>query len=1046
MNKYSDNNRINNETQMEKRLEATVREASIKRKKRQRRNALISVFFVAFLVVIAFSVSIILGSHFAQITFADDDKEITDTLKNQNVSDNSSGYDYENQEMRGVWIASVININYPSKPGLSEKELKAELDDIVENTIDAGLNSIFFQVRPCADALYPSEIFPYSKYLTGTQGQEPENGFDSLAYLLEKAGEYGLDVHAWVNPYRVTMYESDEEELSEISPAVQYPEYTVKYADGKTYFNPGIPEVRTLVVEGVKELAQNYPDLAGIHFDDYFYPYPSGKAEFDDDDAYETYGNGTDKAEWRRNNVNTLIENTYKAIKEINPDIQFGVSPFGIWANESTKDTPVKGSTSSGLEAYSQLYCDALAWAKGGYVDYLIPQIYWSFSTSSAPFDNIARWWNANLDGTGVDMYIGHAAYKVSEYDKNELGIQVEFARNLLCFKGSVFYGYEDIKNNTCGLKDKLKNLYEKPVSYEIYENTETPVKINQPANNYNSTAPTVTLVGQSDVKYPVSINGQQISRTKNGLFSLYETVTTGINVFTLEQNGAVSTHNINYKTTRQASSSPATLTKMQIIEVVPSQEAWIMTGDTLTVSCVAPAKSKVTAKIGGMTFTLKPTLNSVSTSKYTKEIYMGEITPGTFAKDDEIVDLGTLTITATLGSETATVQGALIRQMGQKALVYAEVVNDYSYLKTSPTSSFYDDYTPASVGMRDYIKGRTGSFYKLKFGGYISESNVKIVEGLQLNKNRIFSVNAYVNGTDTVNNKNNFTDVVFKCLENAPVNAVASASKIDVTFYNTDSSLMPQPVIESNPLIFGIIGKAVDSDTIVYTIMLKNELNSYGYNIVYENGNIILRMNNPQSLSENPEKPLEGKTIVVDAGHGGTDGGAPGCGSINEAYLNLDIALHLKTELENLGATVLMTRTQTTQTVSLEERMAFLIQANPDLAISVHQNSIATSANAQKVRGYLGLYGTEAGKLLAKSVSSRVSSELNRYERPYAYQKLAVARNHRFPSTLCEMCFISNVEEYQWSITPGNTLRSAKAIALGVIDYYKAQEVYLAY
>lgn len=139
------------------------------------------------------------------------------------------------------------------------------------------------------------------------------------------------------------------------------------------------------------------------------------------------------------------------------------------------------------------------------------------------------------------------------------------------------------------------------------------------------------------------------------------------------------------------------------------------------------------------------------------------------------------------------------------------------------------------------------------------------------------------------------------------------------------------------------------------------------------------------------------------------------------------------------------MTRSDNT-TVSLEERMAFLNEANPDLAVAIHQNSIASSANAQKVRGYLGLYSTEAGKLLAKNVSKTVSAELNRYERPYAYQKLAVARNHRFPSTLCEMCFISNVEEYEWSITPGNTERSAAAVANGILAYYAAQEAYLAY
>lgn len=1026
-------NEAQNETS--DKLALAVETARRNRKKKKYLTALISSLSVALVCIFSFSLFYFLSDSFAYTPEA----ESLETGTNNNDVIN---IDFENEEMRGVWIASVININYPSKTGLSEKELKAELDSIVENAKEAGLNAVFFQVRPTADALYPSEIFPYSKYLTGTQGVAPENNFDSLEYLIKISKENGIDVHAWVNPYRVTMYESDEAELCGTHPAVIHPEYTVKYADKKTYFNPGLPEVRKLVVDGVKELAQNYPDLSGIHFDDYFYPYPSGDAEFDDDDAYKMYGAGLDKDDWRRENVNTLIRETYEAIKQINPDIRFGVSPFGIWANAGS-DTYIKGSTSSGLEAYNDLYCDAVSWANDGYVDYLVPQIYWSFSSSSAPFDNMARWWNAALDGTNTDLYIGHAAYKVSDFPENEIGIQVEFARNLLCYKGSVYYGYSEIKNNTAGLKDKLKLLNSYPIRYQQAE--EVSAKINQPGNNYNSTLPTVNLVGESDVKTPLTVNGDKLSRTKSGLFSYYDTISAGINVFTLMQGKESLTHNINYKTTREAASSVDAFDSMQISDVFPSSEAWLMAGDTLNISCVAPAGSKVSAKIGGIKLDLKPTKTYNGSVKYAKITYEGSVKPSTFVSEYETADLGTLIIEATLGNEKATARGALVTQMGKKALVYAEVVNDYSYRKIKTDSSFYDDYTPVNKGMRDYVRGLTDNYYLLQSGGYIHSSDVKIYKGIELNKNVIMSVKAQVNGTDTSNNKNNFTDVVFECLENVPVNAVCSSAKIEVTFSNTDTSVIPLPQINPNPLISSISAKASGDNTVCYTVNLKNELNAYGYDVLYENGNIILRMKNPQTLSDAQTGVLTGKTIVVDAGHGGADGGAPGCGKINEADLNLEIALHLQTKLESLGAKVLMTRTGD-YTVSLEERIEFLNEANPDIAISVHQNSIATSSNAQKIRGYLGLYGSEAGKLLAKTVSGAVSYHLNRYERPYAYQKLAVARNHRFPSTLCEMCFVSNVEEYEWSITPGNTKRSADAIAEGVIDYYEAQAQYLTY
>lgn len=1017
----------------EEQLIRAVKAARRKRKQKNRSTFLLSALSVAMFAVAAFFVATFVGQNAVLHPNAEGNED------REAFADSALASTIENEEMRGVWIASVININFPSAPGLSADALRAELDDIVKNASEAGLNTIFFQVRPTADSLYPSEIFPYSKYISGVQGQAPDESFDSLAYLLEKAAANGLAVHAWVNPFRVTMYASDEAELCDTHPAVLHPEYTVKYADGKTYFNPGLPEVRALIIDGVKELAERYPTLAGIHFDDYFYPYPKDNAVFDDEAAYALYGNGMDKDDWRRENVNTLVRETYEAIQAIDPQIEFGVSPFGIWANDGS-DTPEKGSVSSGLEAYSSLYCDALAWVKGGYVDYLIPQLYWSFSTKAAPFDNMARWWNAALDGTDVKYYIGHAAYKVADYANNELGIQVEFARNLLCYRGSVFYGYEDIKNNTCGLKDKLASLYEAPVAYS--DASETGWELYLPSTQTLSDT-AVNLVGRADTRYPLYLDGQKLSRTKSGLFSYYTTISSGENIFLFEQNGESYTHLLRFNNNR-AASSLSSFSQMTVADVSPSGETWLAVGDTLKISCAAPAGSTVTATVGGTTVSLK-TGTKASSVKYTKAIYSGEMTLPTLAGEDETTVLGTLTVTATLGDETVSARGGAIRQMGAHALVYAEVVNHYSYLKISPTSSFYDDYTPASAGMRDYITGLTDGYYRLSFGGYVAAENVKTVEGIELNHNKILAVDVAVNGTDTVNNKNNFTDVSFTCLENVPVNAVASAGMITVTFYHTDATLLPLPNVTANPLVSHITAAATADDTLAYTIHLKTEYNVYGYDVLYENGKIIVRMNNPQRLSEDEAQPLAGKTIVVDAGHGGTDGGAPGCGKINEAALNLDIALHLQDKLTALGANVLMTRSDDS-THSLEERMEFLNSAHPDLAISVHQNSLASSSNTQKARGYLGLYCTEAGKLLAKTVSATVSDELNRYERPFAYQKLAVARNHRFPSTLCEMCFISNTEEYEWSITPGNTERSAAALADGILAYYKAQEVYLAY
>ena len=199
------------------------------------------------------------------------------------------------------------------------------------------------------------------------------------------------------------------------SPAAKHPEYTVAYSDGKLYFDVGIPDVRELVALGVREICEGY-EVDGIIFDDYFYPYPHLGKDFEDSETVETYGGGFESvADFRRESVNSLIKLCYDTVKEVNDDISFGVSPFGIWQNF---DGTNGGSLTNGLSAYSEIYCDALAWANGGYVDYLAPQIYWSFENANAPFDTLAEWWSRALDGTGVKLYINYGVYK---YDEGEM-------------------------------------------------------------------------------------------------------------------------------------------------------------------------------------------------------------------------------------------------------------------------------------------------------------------------------------------------------------------------------------------------------------------------------------------------------------------------------------------------------------------------------------------------------------------------------------------------------------------------------------------------
>lgn len=370
-------------------------------------------------------------------------------------------------EIRGIWVATAFCIDFPQK-AIGIENQKQLIIQILDDTKKYGLNTVFFQVRPMADSLYKSDVFPWSKYLTGTQGKDP--GYDPLEYLIDEAHKRNISVQAWINPYRVCE-QSDYNTLSASNPAKLHPDWTVTYTDSSNnqnwiWFNPALPEVRNLITQGVTEIVKNYK-IDGIHFDDYFYPYNCTYYEnsaafsgikFNDSAAYKQYGNGLSIADFRRNNINLLIKQVHDSIKSINGNTQFGISPFGIWA---TKSVMPQGTATTGTSSYSDLYADSRLWVTSHWVDYICPQIYWGFNQPSKPNYNVmVDWWNDLCTQSGVALLIGHRSDIVTggkNYWTNSSGInQVQYARQKSAYKGSVFYSY----NALSSMAPFFKGLY----------------------------------------------------------------------------------------------------------------------------------------------------------------------------------------------------------------------------------------------------------------------------------------------------------------------------------------------------------------------------------------------------------------------------------------------------------------------------------------------------------------------------------------------------------------------------------------------------------
>ncbi|MFI9627811.1 glycoside hydrolase family 10 protein [Streptomyces sp. NPDC052042] len=354
--------------------------------------------------------------------------------------------------LRGMWVATVANLDWPSKPGLTAAAQQSELTDHLDEAVDRRLNAVIFQVRPSADALWPSPYEPWAQYLTGVQGKDP--GWDPLGTAVREAHDRGLELHAWFNPYRVANH-TDPSRLAAAHPARRHPEWVLPYG-GKLYYNPGIPEVRRFVQDAMLDAVRRY-DIDAVHWDDYFYPYPVAGQEFDDAAAYAKYGAGfPDRAAWRRDNTDRLVRETAERIKKIKKNVRFGISPFGVWRNAATD--PLGSDTRAGVQTYDDLYADTRGWVKKGWVDYICPQVYWHLGFAAADYAELVPWWNEVVRGTGVDLYIGEALYKAGDpaqpdawQDPAELSRHLDFSAGQDQVRGHVYFSGKDAAQDRIG-------------------------------------------------------------------------------------------------------------------------------------------------------------------------------------------------------------------------------------------------------------------------------------------------------------------------------------------------------------------------------------------------------------------------------------------------------------------------------------------------------------------------------------------------------------------------------------------------------------------
>src|SRR5436190_12349610 len=368
------------------------------------------------------------------------------------------------REFRGVWVATVTNMDWPSKAGLSTDEQQRELIAILDRAAQLKMNAIVFQVRPEADALYASPYEPWSRFLTGEQGRAPDPKWDPLAFAVEQAHKRGLELHAWFNPYRAAFWKDSARARTHVSR--QRPSLVVPYAQ-YLWMDPGKPDVRRLMMRAVLDVVRRY-DVDGVHIDDYFYPYPETQGgqtiPFPDAATYASYrrqGGSLDLADWRRRNVNVLVSELYAAVKGEKMWVKFGISPFGIWR------PGYPSTTTAGIDQYDELYADARKWLRDGTLDYIAPQLYWPIDPPAQSYPVLLRWW-VDESVQGRHVWPGLALYKIPvtgprHMSADDIVREIFLTRETAGATGHILFNAKMLMDNLDGIADRLASMYAEP-------------------------------------------------------------------------------------------------------------------------------------------------------------------------------------------------------------------------------------------------------------------------------------------------------------------------------------------------------------------------------------------------------------------------------------------------------------------------------------------------------------------------------------------------------------------------------------------------------
>jgi N-acetylmuramoyl-L-alanine amidase len=640
---------------------------------------------------------------------------------------------------------------------------------------------------------------------------------------------------------------------------------------------------------------------------------------------------------------------------------------------------------------------------------------------------------------------VGHAAYKINDtsqanewLDPLQIPKQIALNRESNAVSGSIFYGYAKLAANSLGIKDKLHGIYVagREPSSSVPEDRQ--LIISSPANGYETSASKISILGSGDPDQPMYLGDTKVDTSEDGYFTVYVDLENGENSFVFKHKGKETVLNIKKKGTA------ATPYKMTTLEFKPgsfspTQAMTMKTGQKVNFSCQAPKGAKVWVEFGAYKVNLTSTESVNSSDGTSSKVGGNALTPvkynGTFTfptvnGNQRVLSLGKPVFVLDYnGNKIINRLSNTISVQSSKYYKYAVVNTTESEVpaRSGPSSS-YSRVTPLINGAADYVVGLQNNFYLLKSGVWVAASNVTIVNDKAIKTNTISSIRVKANS--------NYTDFTFKMPVNTVFDVSATSGTVILTLYNTNGikvgTSAPNSSIYSSVICQNILGDAK------YTFRLKAADNYFGYYTQYKNGKLVFSLKNAPKIEKSGNKPLSGLKVLLDAGHGGNEPGAIGpLGLLGlfEKDINLSIALNTRKYLKALGATVIMTRTSDT-TVSLTDRANLIRKEKPDIAVSIHNNSMDVTVDYTKHKGFLTLYSQAGSRTTAGFMQEEMVKDLSRENDGYRWQSLSVCIPTQSPAILVECGFMSNPAEYEWLVDYENQVRIANSLGKAIENW----------